>query len=148
MAAVISAILLDYEARSTNLLSQPTYGKQREPVLRVTGVARALAPPAGVTGAYAASGTQTITVTTANGAYSWTMYVPLTAASQTVAIHAVDTQASSSAADGALTIKGLSSTPVQLTKVQGDNQSAPKRLPPVELRHIDVKPDVVRTATA
>ncbi len=46
MPAVIKAILLDYEARSTNLISQPAYGKQREPVLRVTAPARAFpAPP-------------------------------------------------------------------------------------------------------
>ena len=36
MQAVVQAILLDYEARSTNMISQPTYGKQREPLLRVT----------------------------------------------------------------------------------------------------------------
>ena len=46
MQAVIKAILLDYEARSTNMISQPTYGKQREPLLRVTALARAFpAPP-------------------------------------------------------------------------------------------------------
>ena len=46
LQAVVQAILLDYEARSTNMLSQPTYGKQREPLLRVTVLARAFpAPP-------------------------------------------------------------------------------------------------------
>jgi len=62
-------------------------------------------------------------VAAADGAYSWSMYVPLTAASQTMAIQAVDTHAASSTAAGALTIRGFSSTRAQLTKVEGDNQS-------------------------
>lgn len=62
-------------------------------------------------------------VTTPNGAYSWTIYVPLSAGSQTVAIHASDTGSASSAATGTLTITGFSNTRTQLTKVQGDNQS-------------------------
>jgi uncharacterized protein (DUF1800 family) len=66
LSAVIPAILLDYEARSTDLLSQPTFGKQREPLLRVTGVARALPAPPGNGGTYTESGTQTITITTTN----------------------------------------------------------------------------------
>src|SRR5581483_8555519 len=41
MQAVIQAILLDYEARSTNMIAEPTYGKQREPLLRVTAPVRA-----------------------------------------------------------------------------------------------------------
>jgi uncharacterized protein (DUF1800 family) len=40
MKEVIKAILLDYEARSTDMLLDPTFGKQREPVLRVTAPAR------------------------------------------------------------------------------------------------------------
>ncbi len=36
LQAVVQAILLDYEARSPDMISQPTYGKQREPLLRVT----------------------------------------------------------------------------------------------------------------
>ncbi len=44
MKAVLKAILLDYEARSTNLLAIPAYGKQREPVLRVANAARAFRP--------------------------------------------------------------------------------------------------------
>ena len=43
MKAVIKAILLDYEARSTAVLTQHGYGKQREPVLRVTALTRAFA---------------------------------------------------------------------------------------------------------
>jgi len=41
MKAVIKAILLDYEARSPQMLQIPAYGKQREPVLRVAAAARA-----------------------------------------------------------------------------------------------------------
>ena len=64
LQAVVQAILLDYEARSPNLLSDPTYGKQREGLLRVTAVARALPAPPGLTGTYTENGSQTITVTT------------------------------------------------------------------------------------
>jgi uncharacterized protein (DUF1800 family) len=41
MKAVIKAILLDYEARSANVLNQQGFGKQKEPVIRVTNIARA-----------------------------------------------------------------------------------------------------------
>ncbi len=52
MQEVIRAILLDYEARSSDLAAQDTtYGKQREPILRVTGPARAF-PPISLTGTY------------------------------------------------------------------------------------------------
>src|SRR5205085_3724496 len=43
MKAVIRAILLDYEARSSRMLDDPGFGKQREPLLRATAVARAFA---------------------------------------------------------------------------------------------------------
>lgn len=62
-------------------------------------------------------------MTSTNGAYSWSMYIPLTAASGTVAIHAADTHAAASTADGAITIRGFSNTRAQLNKVGGDNQS-------------------------
>jgi len=65
MQAVIKAILLDYEARSTAMLSAPAFGKQREPLLRLTGLARAFAPPATIGGTYTNGGTRTITVNTA-----------------------------------------------------------------------------------
>lgn len=44
MKAVIKAILLDYEARSPVAAAAPGYGKQREPVVRVTQLARAFRP--------------------------------------------------------------------------------------------------------
>lgn len=66
MKAVVRAILLDYEARATNMLSVPTFGKQREPLLRATASARALPSPPSISGSYVESGTQTITITTTN----------------------------------------------------------------------------------
>ena len=64
MQAVIKAILLDYEARGSNSLSLPAYGKQREPLLRVTEIARAFPSPASASGTYVESGAQPITITT------------------------------------------------------------------------------------
>jgi hypothetical protein len=66
MQAVVKAILLDYEARSTNLISTPTYGKQREPLMRVTTVARAFPAPPNNGGTYSENGSQIISVTTTN----------------------------------------------------------------------------------
>ena len=64
LKAVIQAILLDYEARSPVTLASPTFGKQREPLLRATSIARALPAPAPVHASYKQSGSQVITVTT------------------------------------------------------------------------------------
>ncbi len=66
MQAVIKAILLDYEARSPVALTSPTFGKQREPLLRVTAVARAFPGPTPLGGTYSQTTNQTITVTTTN----------------------------------------------------------------------------------
>jgi hypothetical protein len=63
MQAVIKAILLDYEARSTNTLSMPTHGKMREPLLRATSIARALPAPVPLKASYKQSGGQAITIT-------------------------------------------------------------------------------------
>jgi hypothetical protein len=63
MQAVIKAILLDYEARDPIPLNSPTFGKQREPLLRVTAAARAFPPPAPIAGTYTQAGDRTITVT-------------------------------------------------------------------------------------
>jgi len=63
MKAVIKAILLDYEARSTGQFAIPAYGKQREPIMRVAQAARALRPN-NVTGTYIQSGSNLITITT------------------------------------------------------------------------------------
>lgn len=64
MKAVLKAILLDYEARSPALLDQPTFGKQREPLLRATAVARAFPGPATLSGSFKQAGSRVITVTT------------------------------------------------------------------------------------
>jgi len=66
LQAVVQAILLDYEARSPNLIADPTYGKQREPLLRVTSLARAFPAPPPVSGTYSQTTNQTITITTAS----------------------------------------------------------------------------------
>jgi uncharacterized protein (DUF1800 family) len=63
MAAVIKAILLDYEARSPVAASAPGYGKQREPVIRVTQLARAFRPATNFAGTWVQDG-GLITVTT------------------------------------------------------------------------------------
>ena len=64
MLAVVKAILLDYEARSSGVLSQQGYGKQREPVARVTAVSRAFPAPAPIGATYSQAGSL-VTVTTA-----------------------------------------------------------------------------------
>ena len=63
MQAVIKAILLDYEARSSTIQVQPDFGKQREPMIRVAQAARAFRP-SNITGTYAQSGSNVITITT------------------------------------------------------------------------------------
>jgi len=64
MKAVIKAILLDYEARSSAETTKPAYGKQREPVMRVAAAGRAFRTDSW-SGTYSQTGTRTITVTTA-----------------------------------------------------------------------------------
>jgi uncharacterized protein (DUF1800 family) len=66
LQAVISAILLDYVARSPSVITQSTYGKQREPLLSVSAVARAFPSPGLNGGTYSESNSQTITITTTN----------------------------------------------------------------------------------
>jgi hypothetical protein len=65
MQAVIRAILLDYEARGPSVDLSPSFGKQREPLLRATALARAFPGPAIATGSYHQSGSNVITITTA-----------------------------------------------------------------------------------
>jgi hypothetical protein len=66
LPAVIQAILLDYEARSPDMISQPTYGKQREPLVRVTSLARAFPAPPTVSGTYSQTTNQVIAITTSS----------------------------------------------------------------------------------
>ncbi|WP_193211521.1 DUF1800 family protein [Luteolibacter marinus] len=56
LAAVVKAILLDYEARSNVAASAPGYGKLREPLLRVTQLARAFRPENNFGGTYVQDG--------------------------------------------------------------------------------------------
>ncbi len=63
MKEVIRAILLDYEARSATARAAQGYGKQREPVLRVTAMARAFPAPSTVAGTYVQTD-NAITITT------------------------------------------------------------------------------------
>jgi len=64
LQAVIQAILLDYEARSPEMITQPAFGKQREPLVRVTDLARAFPAPPSVSGTYSQTTNQVITITT------------------------------------------------------------------------------------
>ncbi len=64
LQAVVQAILLDYEARSPDMIPQPAYGKEREPLLRVTELARAFPSPPTVNGTYSETTNQVITITT------------------------------------------------------------------------------------
>jgi uncharacterized protein (DUF1800 family) len=64
MKEVFRAILLDYEARSPDAAADPKFGKQREPLMRVTGPARAFPAASFPNSTYTQSGLQAITVTT------------------------------------------------------------------------------------
>jgi uncharacterized protein (DUF1800 family) len=66
MQAVIKAILLDYEARSPAVSSQATFGKQREPLLRTTAIARVFQATGTLGGTYSQDGNEIISVTTTN----------------------------------------------------------------------------------
>lgn len=80
------------------------------------------------------SGSPDFVVTSANGAYSWSMAIPLNAKSGTVSIHAADTNGTSTA-DGGFTIKGFAQNRLPISKVQGDNQTGlPGAMLPVSLR--------------
>ncbi len=66
LAAVVKAILLDGEARNVSLaLASATAGKQREPILRITGPARTF-PFGDNTGTYNETGGIGMTISTAN----------------------------------------------------------------------------------
>ncbi len=56
MKAVVQAILLDSEARSITTADAPTYGKQIEPIVRVTQLARAFRPANNFAGTYTQDG--------------------------------------------------------------------------------------------
>ncbi len=64
MKEVFRAILLDHEARSATAAADPSFGKQREPLLRITGPARTFPPPAYGGATYRQIGLQQILVKT------------------------------------------------------------------------------------
>jgi len=66
MQAVLKTILLDYEARSSAASSTSTYGKQREPLLRATALARAFQAQESLSGTYNENGNEIISITTGN----------------------------------------------------------------------------------
>jgi uncharacterized protein (DUF1800 family) len=64
MKDVIRAILLDPEARSSTEAADNGFGKQREPLLRITAAARAFPPTAIPNSTYREQGRQTMLITT------------------------------------------------------------------------------------
>ena len=64
MQEVVRAILLDYEARSTAARNALTFGKQREPLLRITGPARSFPAATIPNSTYRELGGQPILITT------------------------------------------------------------------------------------
>lgn len=64
MKEVLRAILLDYEARSSTAAGDATFGKQREPLLRITGMARSFPAPSFPNSRYRQLGLNQILVTT------------------------------------------------------------------------------------
>ncbi|MFO1483819.1 MAG: DUF1800 family protein [Verrucomicrobiaceae bacterium] len=62
MQAVIKAVLLDYEARSPQMITIPAFGKQREPVMRVAAAGRAFRLE-GASGSYSQSNSHVINIT-------------------------------------------------------------------------------------
>jgi len=64
MKEVVRAILLDYEARSTTAAADVGFGKQREPLLRLTGPARTFAASGIASSRYRQIGYQQILITT------------------------------------------------------------------------------------
>lgn len=77
MQAVIKAILLDYDARSSTAATAQGFGKQREPVSRVTAIARAFPAPQPVTGTYSQLGSRIDVTTSAPHLYTGTPSVVL-----------------------------------------------------------------------
>ena len=76
MKAVIRAILMDYEARGTDVISKQGYGKLKEPLLRATQCIRAL-HPVSATGYFKIPGTDTeLTQTPLRAATVFNFFVP------------------------------------------------------------------------
>jgi uncharacterized protein (TIGR03437 family) len=79
------------------------------------------------------SGQQPFLAATANGAYSWDMYIPLSSPAGTVAIQAADI-AGPSTASGTLTVQSLDASKAGLAIVEGNSQTGlPGALLPLPL---------------
>jgi uncharacterized protein (TIGR03437 family) len=77
---------------------------------------------AGATVQVSITGQPDFTVTTANGAYAWDVYIPLTAKASSNTIHAAD-QNSGDTADAAYNVLSLSNNRATFAKTQGDVQT-------------------------
>ena len=64
------------------------------------------------------AGQPDFTVTTANGAYTWDMFIPLSAKSGAMAVHAADTKGTG-AADATLTVRGFNDNRVPADQSAG-----------------------------
>ena len=79
------------------------------------------------------TGQPAFTVTAANGAYSWNMFIPLTAASGTLTIGATD--ATGASATNTLTVRGFDKNRLQMAAAGGNNQTgAPGSLLPAPMQ--------------
>ncbi|WP_395751939.1 DUF1800 family protein [Prosthecobacter sp.] len=101
MKAVIKAILLDYEARSPDLVGIPAFGKQREPLMRITAAARAFRP-ADLTGTYTQNGTNAITIATSAA--------HLLQSGNNTQLSFTDTSGNTPPADGTYSVASIGST--------------------------------------
>ena len=90
--------------------------------------------PANSTIRVSIAGRPDFTLTTANGAYTWDMFLPLSTRSGVMAVHAADTKGTSTA-DASLTVRGFNDNRVPIAIVQGDSQTGPPgALLPLALR--------------
>ena len=80
--------------------------------------------PANSTIRVSITGQPDFTLTTANGAYTWDMFLPLSTRSGVMAVHAADTKGTSTA-DASLTVRGFNDNRVPIAIVQGDSQTGP-----------------------
>jgi uncharacterized protein (TIGR03437 family) len=79
------------------------------------------------------TGSPDFSVNASNGAYTWEMAIPLTARSGRVTVRAVDGRGAS--AEGSFTVRGFADNRIQITKLQGDNQTGlPGSALPLALR--------------
>jgi len=86
-----------------------------------------------------ATGQPDFVVRTANGSYSWDIWIPSDSPARTVTVRAVDTLVPTNVAEATYTVRSAAESRPQLTKVSGDTQSgAPGTRLPLPLR-VNVK---------